>query len=131
MDKIGGLFKSADWKTEKHVPVIECPDTVPAGDIFEVRVSLGKEVAHPNTSAHHIRWIQLFFQPKDDKFTYQVGNFEFNAHGEHVDGADQGPVYTHHAVTASIKVTKPGILHAISLCNIHGLWECIKAIKVK
>lgn len=131
MDKIGDLFQSADWKKEKHVPVIDCPDSVAKDKVFEVKVSLGKEVAHPNTTAHHIRWIQLFFQPKEDKFPYQVGNFEFAAHGEHVDGADKGPVYTHHTVTASMKVMKPGVLHAISFCNIHGLWEYMKTIEVE
>jgi superoxide reductase len=131
MNKIGNLFQSADWKTEKHVPVIECPDSVEADEIFEVTVSLGKEVAHPNTTSHHIRWIQVFFQPKEEKFPYQVGNFEFTAHGEHVDGADKGPVYTSHTVTASMKVKKPGILRAISFCNIHGLWENMTPIEIK
>ena len=131
MDKIGDIFQSADWKTEKHVPVIECPDAVAADEVFAVKVTLGKEVAHPNTTAHHIRWIQVYFQAKEGKFPYQVGNFEFTAHGEHVDGADKAPVYTHHTVTASMKVTKPGILRAISLCNIHGLWESMKTIEVK
>jgi superoxide reductase len=131
MDKIGALYQSADWKTEKHVPVIECPDEVKAGEIFEVKAALGKEVSHPNTTAHHIRWIQLFFKPEGDKFSYQVGAYEFTAHGESVDGPDKGPVYTNHAVTASLKVSKPGVLHAASLCNIHGLWESSKAIRVK
>jgi superoxide reductase len=131
MEKIGALYQSADWKTEKHVPVIECPDEVKAGEIFEVKAALGKEVSHPNTTAHHIRWIQLFFKPEGDKFSYQVGAYEFTAHGESVDGPDKGPVYTNHAVTASLKVSKPGVLHAASLCNIHGLWESSKAIRVK
>jgi superoxide reductase len=131
MSKVGELFQSADWKSEKHVPVIECPDQVTADEVFEVKVTLGKEVAHPNTTAHHIRWIQLYFKPEGDKFCYQVGNFEFTAHGEAVDGADKGPVYTHHSVTASMKTKKPGALYATSLCNIHGLWENTKQLKVK
>jgi desulfoferrodoxin (superoxide reductase-like protein) len=28
MEKVGDLFKSSDWKKEKHVPVIECSDEV-------------------------------------------------------------------------------------------------------
>jgi desulfoferrodoxin (superoxide reductase-like protein) len=28
MEKVGDLFKSSDWRKEKHVPVIECPDGV-------------------------------------------------------------------------------------------------------
>jgi superoxide reductase len=125
-----GLFQSADWKAEKHVPVIDCPDAVKADEVFEVKVSVGKEIAHPNTTEHHIRWIQLFFKPDGEKFTYQVGNFEFDAHGESTEGANAGPVYTHHAVAAALKVKKSGVLHATSLCNIHGLWESSRAIKI-
>jgi superoxide reductase len=129
--QIGELYQSADWKAEKHVPVIECPDEVNAEEMFEVRVSLGKEITHPNTTEHHIRWIQLFFKPEGDKFSYQIGNFEFTAHGESVDGPNTGPIYTHHSVTAGIKITKAGTIVATSLCNIHGLWENAKEIKLK
>lgn len=128
MTKIGELYQTADWKSEKHVPVIECPDAVAADEIFEVKVSLGKEVAHPNTTEHHIRWIQLYFQPEGEKFAYHVGNFEFCAHGESTDGADQGPVYTNHSATASLKVKKAGTLFATAFCNIHGLWESAKSL---
>lgn len=131
MINVGELVQSADWKTEKHVPVIECPDAVTADEMFEVRVSLGKEIGHPNTTEHHIRWIHLFFKPEGDKFTYQVGSFEFTAHGESVDGPNKGPVYTHHAVAASMKTSKPGYLVATSLCNIHGLWQSSKAVTLK
>lgn len=131
MTKIGDIYQSADWKSEKHVPVIECPDEVNAEEIFEVKVSLGKEIAHPNTTEHHIRWIQLFFKPEGDKFSYQVGNFEFTAHGESVDGPNTGSIYTHHTVKIECKINKAGTLLATALCNIHGLWENTKDIKVK
>lgn len=128
--RIGELFQSDDWKNEKHVPVIDAPDTVSKDDFFEVRVTLGKEVAHPNTTEHHIRWVRLYFKPEDEKFTYEVGSFEFAAHGESVQGADKGPVYTHHEVVAALKIAKPGHLIATSYCNIHGLWESSKAVAV-
>jgi superoxide reductase len=131
MAKIGELYQTADWKSEKHVPVIECPDAVAADETFEVKVSLGKEVAHPNTTEHHIRWIQLYFKPEGDKFAYQVGNFEFCAHGESTDGADKGPVTTNHSATASLKIKKSGTLFATALCNIHGLWENSKSLSLK
>lgn len=128
---IGEKIQQADWKKEKHVPVIECPDAVEAGEVFEVKATLGKEIAHPNTTEHHIRWITLYFHPEDEQFTYEVGRFEFNAHGGSVQGANEGPVYTHHEVTASMKISKPGILYAVSLCNIHGLWESTKEISLR
>lgn len=129
MKKMGELYQSADWKSEKHVPVIDAPKEVKGGEVFEVKVSIGKEVAHPNTTEHHIRWIQLYFQPDGGKFPYQVGNYEFTAHGEAVEGANAGPVYTHHSVVASLKIEKSGVLLATSLCNIHGLWENSQEIK--
>ncbi|MFZ1200648.1 MAG: class II SORL domain-containing protein [Desulfobacterales bacterium] len=131
MGKMGDLYQTADWKSEKHVPVIECMDSVKADETFEVKVSLGKEVAHPNTTEHHIRWIQLYFKPEGDKFAYQVGNFEFCAHGESADGADKGPVYTNHSATASLKIKKAGTLFATAFCNIHGLWENSKSLALK
>ena len=130
MGEMGDLFQTADWKKEKHVPVIECADSVKADEMFDVKVTLGKEVAHPNTTGHHIRWIQVYFHAEGGKFAYQVGNFEFTAHGESVDGPDEGPVYTNHTVVLSMKVKKPGKILAASLCNIHGLWESSKEIAV-
>jgi superoxide reductase len=119
----GDLIQTADWKKEKHAPVIECPDAVTAGEAFKVKVSVGKEIAHPNTAEHHISWITLYFQPEGDKFPYQVGRFEFSGHGE-------GTVFTTPLASVSLKVGKPGTLRAISFCNIHGLWGGSKAIGV-
>ena len=127
---LGEHFQSADWKKEKHVPVIACPSVVKAGELFEVKVTIGKEIAHPNTTEHHIRWIQVFFHPDNEKFSYQVGHFEFCAHGESTEGPNQGPVYTHHEAAFSMKIDKPGMLHALALCNIHGLWESAEEIKL-
>lgn len=121
-------IQQADWKTEKHVPAIECADKVSADELFEVRLTLGKEIAHPNTTEHHIRWIALYFLPQGAKQPYQVAQVEFAAHGESVAGANQGPVYTAHTATVFLKVKQPGTLFALALCNIHGLWENSKAI---
>ncbi len=116
-------IQTADWKQEKHVPVIECDKSVPANTLFDVKVGLGKEVSHPNTTEHHIRWISLFFHPEGEKAAYEIGHFEFNAHGESVPGPNEGPVYAHHQVRATMKTAQSGTLHAMALCNIHGLWE--------
>jgi len=128
MANLSEKIQTADWKSEKHVPAIECPDKVKAGEFFEVSAALGREQEHPNTTEHHIRWISLYFHPEGEKFTYQVGNFEFSAHGESAKGPNEGPVFTNHTVKASMKINKPGTLHALSLCNIHGLWEDTKEI---
>jgi superoxide reductase len=129
MSKVGGLFQSEDWKKEKHVPVIECPDSVKSGENFDIAVSVGKEIAHPNTTEHHIRWIRVFFMPEGGKFAYQLASVEFSAHGEAVEGPNEGPAYTHHSARVTAAVKKPGAIYATSLCNIHGLWESSREIK--
>lgn len=128
--KFADKIQYADWKQEKHAPVIECPESVKAGEWFKVTVGLGKAAPHPNTTEHHIRWIKVFFSPDGDKFTYDLGVFEFNAHGESVKGANEGPVHTHHEVTFSFKAAKSGTIHALALCNIHGVWGSDKRLEV-
>ena len=131
MEKLGEMIQEADWKIEKHVPVIECSDTVEAGTLFEVKVGLGKEVAHPNTTEHHIRWVSLFFRPRDEKFPYHLGHYEFNAHGASAKGPNTSSIYTHHEVTTSFKTGKPGTILALALCNIHGLWQSTKEVELR
>ena len=52
--KLGDLIQSGDFKGEKHVPVIESPAKVKAGEAFKVCLSVGKEIPHPNKPEHHI-----------------------------------------------------------------------------
>ncbi|HJX12854.1 MAG TPA: class II SORL domain-containing protein [Dehalococcoidales bacterium] len=130
MKQLGEIFQTADWKTEKHVPVIDCAAKVKAGENFPVKVTLGKEIAHPNTTEHHIRWIDVYFQGEGDKFPCQIGHFEFTAHGESTEGPNKGSVFTHHEVSLTMKTGKSGTVYAASLCNIHGLWQSAREIKV-
>jgi len=77
-----------------------------AGELFDVKVTLGKETAHPNTTENHISWVSLCFHPEGEKFIHQVGHYEFCAHGELAKGANQGPAYTNHEVITSINLAK-------------------------
>lgn len=120
MTKIGDTVQSADWKAEKHVPVI---GIYKEGNIVYVTATVGKEIPHPNTTEHHIRWISIYFQGEGEKFIYHLGKFNFDAHGESTEGANQGPVYTEPHVRTAMKISKPGKILAVSYCNIHGLWE--------
>lgn len=130
MSNIGSFIQEADWKKEKHSPLIEGPDRVRSGKLFELTVGLSPDLEHPNTTEHHISWISVYFHPEGAKFPHQVGHFEFSAHGESVKGANLGPVYTHHQVKASFKVKKSGTFYALSLCNIHGLWGAKKEVSI-
>jgi superoxide reductase len=131
MGEFKDLFKSADWKTEKHIPLIEVPDKVKKGEFFKVTVTVGKEIAHPNTTEHHIQWIDVYFHPEGEKFPYQIGKFEFIAHGGSVNGPNTSTIYTHHKGTLSFKTEKPGTIYATSYCNIHGLWQNSKKIELE
>ena len=119
-----------DWKKEKHMPVFELPELMKAGEPFQVKLSVGKEIPHPNTTEHHIDWIDLYYQPEGEKFPHQIGHFAFTAHGEAVAGPNQGPAYTSPEVTVAVKVTKPGEFHALAMCNIHGLWKNSVPVKL-
>lgn len=131
MTELKDLFQSADWKKEKHVPVIESSGLAKKGEFFKVTLTVGKEIAHPNTTAHHIRWIELYFLPDGEKFPYQIGKFEFTSHGESTQGADTSTVFTHPEVIAALKSDKSGTIMASSYCNIHGLWQNSKRIEIK
>ncbi len=122
MTELKDLFQTADWKQEKHVPVIEVLETPVKGEDVLLKVSVGKEISHPNTTEHHIRWIRVYFFPEGEKFPYEIGKFEFTAHGESAQGPNTSTVYTHPEVILSFKTDKDGTIFANSYCNIHGLW---------
>jgi len=116
INPLSQLIQSGDWKGEKHVPVIHCPDKVKPDTSFEIKVSIGDAVPHPNTFEHHIVWIKVFFQPEGSKFPAEVASFRFSAHGE-------GETFTDPVGLTQIKVKKSGSIYAMAYCNIHGLWE--------
>jgi len=130
MSDFKDLFQTADWKQEKHVPVIEMPQRVKKGELVNITLSVGKEIPHPNTTEHHIRWIEVYFHPQAEKFPSQIGRFEFAAHGESAQGPNTSTVFTHPQVVCNFKTDKPGTILASSYCNIHGLWQNTKNIDV-
>ena len=130
MAELKDLLQSADWKKEKHAPVIEVVEKIKKGEALSVKVIVGKEIAHPNATAHHIRWIEVYFLPLGEKFPYQIGRFEFTSHGESGQGPDTSTVYTAPEVNLKFKTEKSGAILASSYCNIHGVWKNTKELKV-
>jgi|SRR3989339_182108 len=130
MEDFKDLFQSADWKTEKHVPLIELPEKIKKGEFFRITVTIGKAVDHPNTTQHHINWIEVYFLPSEEKFPYQIGRAEFLAHGSSVKGPDTSTVYTKHEAAISFKTDVPGTIYASSYCNIHGLWKNFAKLEI-
>ena len=41
--KLSEVVRSGDWKSEKHVPVIEAPENVPADQPVEIGVTIGAD----------------------------------------------------------------------------------------
>lgn len=123
MSKLSTMYQAGDWKQEKHVPTIIAPETVKAGELVEVKVAVGEEIAHPNTLEHHISWIKVYFLAEGAKFPVELGTFDFNAHGEE-------ELLAEPCVTVRFKTNKPGTILSTSYCNIHGLWEDAKEVKL-
>lgn len=104
-------------KVESHTPRIEAPDKVEAGKPFEMRITVGP---HPNKVEHSIRTIWIYF--------YEEGR-PFNP--VHIMTINLEPVYSEPELTVKIKVPKSGTLYVLEYCNLHGIWEARKEIKVE
>lgn len=100
---------------EKHVPEIDIIRGHGQAKADFVRVTVGKEVKHPNTVEHHIEWVELYGVTKDGK-TVDFGRMNFE------------PVHTEP--TASFHVNNIDDFKAfcaLEYCNIHGMWKnCIE-----
>ncbi len=113
------MIREADWKHEKHVPVIEVEKE---GEDYRVTVSVGKEIPHPNLPEHHISWIELYFIPEGDNTPYPLGRADFLAHGVKNLVSEPRAVFY-------VSLPGPGKLVALALCNIHGLWKGEKEVR--
>ncbi len=116
--------KSADWKSEKHVPVIETEGQVEPGKPCAVTVSVGRAIPHPNTAAHHIAWIALHYVPEGATTSVELARCEFAAHPP----ADTPAAATAPEVRLSVTLPAHGKLYATAYCNLHGLWASEAAV---
>jgi superoxide reductase len=131
LSDVGDLVQTADWKEEKHVPVIEVPESVKKDEPVKLAVSIGKQIAHPNTTEHHIEWLALYFKPEDGKFPYLVGRLEFTTHGASAEGPNTSTLYSQPEGVCTLTTGKSGTLFAVSSCNVHGLWSSSTELKVE
>jgi superoxide reductase len=125
------VLQSADWKQEKHVPVIESPDLVKKGQLVSIVVSVGKEIPHPNTTEHYIGWVEVYFLAEGEKFPYQIGRAEFLSHGASTQGPNTSTIFTHPQAQFTFKTDKSGTILANSYCNIHGIWKNNRELKAE
>jgi cupin fold WbuC family metalloprotein len=129
MSELNETIQSADWKAEKHAPSIGAPEEAFAGRPVTVTASIGAALAHPNTPQHHIAWMSLYFLPDGAKLPIQLAHAEFTAHAESMTG-EPGPALTQPRMAAEVQLSKGGTLMAMAYCNLHGLWQSSKAIRV-
>ena len=101
MDVFGTLIQTGDWKGEKHVPIIHCPEKVKAGENFELKVTL--RCHRPsNTLEHYISWFKVYYQADGAKFPIELASFDFGAHGE-------SDVFTDYQGTITVKLPKAAL----------------------
>jgi superoxide reductase len=92
---------------EKHVPVIEPEESA-------VRVVVGKEVAHPNTTEHHIAWAELYGVMKNGMVI-------------HLGKADFAPGFAAPDVRFQVNTSDFKAFCALAYCNLHGVWQnCVE-----
>ena len=89
---------------KKHVPVIEAPARVKAGEPFAVTVTVG-ETLHPMGAAHYIDYVELLAGNEP------AGRVEFRS------------AFSQPKATFFMVLDKPVTLVASISCNLHGLWQ--------
>lgn len=105
------LVKSADKEgKEKHVPTIELGSGHDGAHENIVRVTVGKEVSHPNTIEHHIVWVSLYGIKKETNQVIYLGREDFT------------PVYTEPTAKFKVRLHEFSEIVAFGYCNIHGVW---------
>ncbi len=128
-ESIAFTVKTADWKAEKHVPVIDAPATAKAGEVIDIEVDVGKEIPHPNTAQHHIVWMALHFVPDGANTSIELGRVDLSAHGASMSETP-GPAFTEPSARFRVRLAVSGTLHATAYCNLHGLWTSAAEIAV-
>lgn len=103
-------------KVESHTPKIEAPDSVKADEPFEVRIVVGP---HPNIVEHSIRRIEVYFYEEKRAFNPVL-----------LASVSLTPVYSEPDLKLKMKLKRSGTIYAVEYCNLHGLWEARREIKV-
>ena len=98
---------------KKHFPTIEVPGLVGAWAPFDVKVTVGKELAHPNEGGHFIQWVELYYGGA------LIGRIELT------------PTIYDMPLTFRIKLGKSCTLRALTRCNLHGIWEGTTELNVE
>lgn len=101
-----------DALEKKHTVVIEAPDEVKKNEPFEVEVKVGEYKEHPNEPGHFIEWMELY---SGRTFLARLS---------------LTPEKSHYLMKATVELDHEHPLRAWAKCNLHGLWESSKDLKV-
>ncbi len=113
---LGSLMKKSEAEgNEKHLPHIEINPCNTCGEL-SVMVRVGKEIFHPSTKEHFIEHIALHALTNEGALVF-ITRFEL--------GREKTVPY----VKTHIKKGMFKKIFAVSLCNLHGLWESSVDIK--
>ncbi|WP_456419297.1 class II SORL domain-containing protein [Methanocaldococcus infernus] len=99
---------------KKHTPFIECPDTVKPDEFFEVTIKTG--YPHPIEDSHYIQWVELYMS---DIYLARADFTQFVK--PEVKFVVKAPSKGHKSFT----------LRALMRCNLHGIWEFKKEVKIE
>ena len=94
---------------EKHVPFIKVEKCSNCEEVC-LKIKVGQNIFHPSTKEHHIEHIGVHGLTKDNKLIF-ITRFEL------------GNENTIPYVITHIKKDVFKKIFAVSLCNLHGLWE--------
>ncbi len=95
-----------------HVPIVTAPESVTAGQSFEVKVQVGEKM-HEMIPSHYIDWVDLY---ADDIFLTRV---------------TLTAMFTEARFKVMVMLKTSATLRAIEHCNLHGLWEGATRVEVK
>ena len=76
--------------------------------------------SHPNTVEHSIRRIDVYLHEDDRPFNPIL-----------LFTTILTPVYSEPKAKFTMKLKKSSVIYTVGYCNLHGLWEMAKEIKVK
>ncbi len=107
------IVKSEGEKSENHMPKIDCPDVVEAGKPFNLSVRVD---GHPNVPEHYIEGIDVYICKE---YAKKVAEVRFT------------PKIAMPSVSLSLKLDEDAEICAVSYCNVHGLWESRKKVKIR
>ncbi len=98
---------------KKHTVIIDAPDSVEENEPFEVEVRVGEYKEHPNEPGHFIEWMELY---SGDTFLARLS---------------LTPEKSDYVMKTTVKLDHSHPLRAKAKCNLHGVWESSKEIRLE